>query len=216
MSSDALFDAIREGDIARVQSLAAEDPSILDSVASTGHSVSRMAADKGQEAIRCWFADSLEPTDPFDMIALGRADLLHQLPVDRLAEITSFDGWTPLHLAAFYGRVGMVQWLVEHEADTTALSSNAMCNQPLHAALAGACCEQTVDLLLAAGAPVQSVVASGVTALHLAAARGHRVLVEKLLQAGADADARLASGQTAAELAGERGHADLAAWMTKH
>ena len=214
MSASALFDAIREGDLSRFQEIAVQDPSLLNAVAPSGHSVARLAADSGQDAICCWLAENLEPTDPFDMIALARPDLLHGLDPEQLLLARSFDGWSPLHLTAFYGRVNMVQWLIDQGASVTALSANPTKNQPLHAAIAGACCEQTVDVLLAADAPPDSRAASDVTPLHLAAARGNRAVVAKLLDAGADPAATLSSGQTPAELARERDHAELADWMT--
>src|SRR5262249_56190652 len=47
------------------------------------------------------------------------------------------DGWTPLHLAAFFGHVKIAELLLTHDADVTARSRNANGNTPLHAALAG-------------------------------------------------------------------------------
>ena len=59
----------------------------------------------------------------------------------------------------------------------------------------------TVDVLLAAGAPVGSADNRGRTALMIAAGRGHTAIATRLIAAGADPDARDKKGKTAADLA---------------
>jgi hypothetical protein len=63
-----------------------------------------------------------------------------------------------------------------------------------------------VRILLEAGADVAFFDASGTTALHLAAQRGHDAVVRTLLEAGADVDFRGALGTTALHFAAQRGH----------
>lgn len=118
------------------------------------------------------------------------------------------DGWTPLHLAAFYGRAEMVEWLLEHAAEVHAVSDNAMANHPLHAALAGERDPAVVAHLITAGADVNARAAGGVTPLHLAAARGDEAMVRLLLEAGAQS-APMEDGKTPADLARERGHGEI-------
>ncbi|MHA1527728.1 MAG: ankyrin repeat domain-containing protein, partial [Alphaproteobacteria bacterium] len=59
----------------------------------------------------------------------------------------------------------------------------------------------TVEVLLAAGAPVGPADNRGRTALMIAAGRGHAAIVERLVAAGADPEARDNQGKTAADLA---------------
>src|ERR1051326_573251 len=54
-----------------------------------------------------------------------------------LASALSSDGWTPLHLAAFFGAEAAVRLLLNKGAVVNARSTNAMENTPLHAAAAG-------------------------------------------------------------------------------
>ena len=54
-----------------------------------------------------------------------------------LVSVSSSDGWTPLHLAAHFGREEAARTLVNKGADVAARSANAMTNTPLHAAPAG-------------------------------------------------------------------------------
>ena len=74
----------------------------------------------------------------------------------------SRDGWSPLHLAGFYGHVDAARWLLERGAAVEAISTGREANRPLHAALAGAGNPALVELLVARGANV------GATALYFA------------------------------------------------
>src|SRR5580692_4229807 len=50
-----------------------------------------------------------------------------------LVAAISSDGWTPLHLAAHFGRNEAARVLINKGADVSARSGNAMANTPLHA-----------------------------------------------------------------------------------
>lgn len=67
-----------------------------------------------------------------------------------------------------------------------------------------------VQVLLDAGAAVDTTSPTGWTALMCAAARGHQPVVHALIRGGADATVRNAQGQTAMVIAQQRGHADVA------
>ena len=54
-----------------------------------------------------------------------------------LVSALSSDGWTPLHLAAFFGKLDAARLLLNKGAEVNARSTNAMENMPLHAAAAG-------------------------------------------------------------------------------
>src|SRR5208282_6605082 len=53
-----------------------------------------------------------------------------------LVGLLSNDGWTPLHLAAFFGKTEAARLLLNKGAIVTARSTNQMENMPLHAAAA--------------------------------------------------------------------------------
>jgi ankyrin repeat protein len=129
------------------------------------------------------------------------------------AHAPNADGWTPLHLAAYYGHAAAVVVLLGAGADPRARSTNSMANTALHAAIAGEGVPLVVVALIDGGANPHEVAAGSTTALHLAAARGNRQLVDLLLQHGADPRARLEDGSMPHHVAAGRGHEALALWL---
>ncbi len=125
----------------------------------------------------------------------------------------SADGWTPLHLAAFFGARDSAFVLLGTGAQLDAVSTNPMANTPMHAGIAGAAGESLAPLLIAIGADVHHVGGSQVTALHLAASRGFESLCKLLLARGVDRLAVTEDNKTAAAIARERNHLATAAML---
>ena len=98
-----LFEAVRAGDLARVQALVDADPSLAVFAAAILGDVERL-----------------------DGLVTGNRSLVSAL---------SSDGWTPLHLAAFFGKIDAVRLLLNKGASVTARSTNPMENTPLHLSL---------------------------------------------------------------------------------
>jgi uncharacterized protein len=138
--------------------------------------------------------------DVFEAAAIGDVDRLRVL-LDAdppLSTAWSDDGFTPLHLAAFFGHPEAARLLVERGADLEARSTNeqvALDAAPMHSASAAGQLE-VCRVLLDAGADVNAVQHGGYTALLDAAANGNDKLVEFLLERGADRTARLDDGRT--------------------
>lgn len=149
----------------------------------------------------------------FEAAALDDARRVAALVLADPAALAAYspDGWTPLHLAAFFGSRNAALVLIGLGASLTATSQNPMQNTPLHAGIAGAGGEQLAPLLMALGSDVHHVGGSGVTALHLAASRGFEALCRLLIARGADRAAKTEDGKLAADLARERGHLPTAA-----
>ena len=118
--------------------------------------------------------------DLFEAAAFGDVERLREL-LDGGADPSAFasDGYTPLQLAAFFGRREAAELLVQRGADLTAVSTNEMETYPLQAAVAGNHAE-IARLLLDAGAPA--------TARSLESARqnGNEELERLLLERGAE------------------------------
>ncbi len=159
-------------------------------------------------------AELLRPLRPLDLHEAAALDDTRRIAELVLADPDamrrhSADGWTPLHLAAFFGNRDAMLVLVGLGAPVDSISENPMQNTPMHAALAGAAGEQLAPLLIGFGAEVDHVGGSGVTALHLAAVRGFGHLCRLLLSRGVDRSLKTEDGKTAADIARERGHVEL-------
>jgi ankyrin repeat protein len=121
----------------------------------------------------------------------------------------SHDGWTPLHLAAHFGQLAVVDLLLARRAEVDARSKNALGNTPLHAALAGGHRTAT-RRLVEQQADVNAVEVGGFTPLHQAADLGDTDMVRLLLERGAHIHARTDAGDTPLDLARAKGHAAVA------
>jgi ankyrin repeat protein len=126
-------------------------------------------------------------------------------------------GWTPLHLAVYFGHADAAEVLLAQGADVHAWSENESRNQPLHAATAGSPKDgipALAALLISYGADVNARQHGGWTPLHAAADDGPLTLITLLLDAGADVTAANDYGQTALDLARKNGRTDAAALLT--
>ncbi len=110
------------------------------------------------------------------------------------------DGFTALHLAAFFGHEDVAGVLLKNGADANAVADNPSKVRPLHSAVAAAA-EAIAAALLDAGAEADAAQHGGWTALMSAAKHGHAGLVRRLVAAGADPDTEADDGQTARTLA---------------
>ena len=117
------------------------------------------------------------------------------------------DGDTPLHWASFRGSSEVIGILLKSGADITA--QNNAGESVLHTCMHYASHEETVDVLLAQGAPANMPDCSGRTALHEAARRGFEDNVQSLLLSGADLDTKDNQGWTALQHAAAAGHNEV-------
>jgi len=115
---------------------------------------------------------------------------------------------TPLAYAAGRGDVDMVRALLAAGADP-----NAAAFTPPLVEAAGAGFSGIVDILIDAGAEVDSPDEAGLSALAIAAANGFASIARRLLQAGADPALPDLDGRTPGQAARENGHAKLGAWI---
>lgn len=209
---DTLLTAIRTKDRDAVGSLLAADPTLAAARATGGESLVLHACYVGARDM----IDLLHPgrtLDACEAAALGDVTALRTaIENDDDARVRrSTDGWTPLHLAAFFGHDEAVRLLIDHGAPLDANSTNALRNSPLHAALAGTTLPLLVRRLVFAGADVTAQDASGHTPLHLAASRGSDVLCDLFIARGADRHALTDDRSTPAMIAIARGFHELGA-----
>ncbi|HEY9476339.1 MAG TPA: ankyrin repeat domain-containing protein [Mycobacteriales bacterium] len=197
-----VFQAVAAGDTDAVSDLLRSDRSCAQARNDDGITVVLWALYVGQPAMAKVLAHAKRELDVFETAALGETDRLGALlDMDiRLAYSRNADGYTPLHLAAFFGRPAAAQRLLTAGADVDEKAQNSTAVTPLHSAVTGRHPE-VVRVLLDAGAQVDVRQQGGWTPLHRAAQNADVHSMELLLAAGADARAVNDSGHTPVDLA---------------
>jgi hypothetical protein len=116
--------------------------------------------------------------DVFEATVLGYIDRLRERLDEDPARATAFasDGFTALHLAAFFGKAEAASTLIATGAAVNVYSRNELAVQPLHSAAAGRH-HEVCRVLIAAGADVNATQRHGYTPLHAAAQHGDAELV---------------------------------------
>ncbi|MGI9023700.1 MAG: ankyrin repeat domain-containing protein [Acidimicrobiales bacterium] len=194
-----------------MRALLADDPSVASASGADGVSAVRTARYRSQSGVVDALVAAGADLDVFDAAALGRTDRLDAiLRADPgLVDAVAADGFTPLQLAAFFGRADAASLLVARGASVAPVSRNAMAVHALNAAAAGGHSD-VVALLLDAGADPDARQHGGFSPLMSCAAGGNEPGVTTLLARGADPAARGDDGKDAATLAAEHGHPALA------
>jgi ankyrin repeat protein len=201
------FEAIRDGDESRVRTLIEANPSLLAAKDSQGLGPFTVARYSRQNAIAEFLLARGVELDIFAACIAGRRDRVRELLADDATLIAahSHDGWTPLHLAAFFNFPDIAADLLARGADVRARSINSMRNTPLHAAVAGGS-TSVARSLLEHGADANARQEGGWTPLHAAAQSGNSELVQLLIDAGATVRVQADNRQTPGDLALTRGH----------
>ncbi len=202
-----IFEAIQSGDPARVAALLDTDPALANARNDQGTSALAFSAYLRKPEITVLLETRGADVDIFAAAMLGRTEsIADQLVGNKsLTTLLSRDGWTALHLAAFFGHEDAARELLNKGAIVNARSTNAMKNMPLHAAAAGRSLP-IVTLLLERGADPNAQQHGGWTPLHSAAANGDAEMVKALVDGGADTGARADNQQLPLDLALTKGH----------
>ena len=210
-TAEDLIAAVNDDDAARVTALLAEDPGLVSARDQTGVSAIMLSRYRFNRET----TDALLTVDPdldvFEATVLGIADRLSAWLLDEPTLATAFspDGFTALHLAAFFGKTEAARRLIQAGADVNVYSKNDFNVAPLHSAASGRHVE-ICRLLIAGGADVNAKQRHGYTPLHAAAQHGDVELMELLLSAGANPSVPKDDGETPAETAEAAGHIDVA------
>lgn len=208
MRTDEFLQAAKDGDIETLTRLAAGEPAVIRSRAASGETALMAALYGKHDAAVEWLVASGAPLDIFAAAALGRLDPLDLFIASGGTAAYAYDGWTPLHLAAFFGQRAATERLMAAGADMNAVSRNALRNTPLHAAVAGGHVEVSL-LLIEAGGAVNIPDAGGHTPFHIAAEAGYVPVARALLARGADAHVVDAEDRTPLARAVARGHTEI-------
>jgi ankyrin repeat protein len=205
-STEELFEAIEAGDVDAIRSLVAADPRVAAARDAEGVSALMRARYRSDRACTQAILSALPQLDVFEAATFGDLDRLTSLLDADPGGATSRsgDGFTPLHLAAFFGKPEAIAVLLARGAEVDARGRGWMTGTPLHSA-ASAGHADVAAILLDAGADPDARQTHGWTPLHAAARNGDLALVELLLAHGADAGATNDDGASVRSLAEEGG-----------
>ena len=198
------------------------EPTLIDARSRTGDSAILTAVYHRQKEIVNLLVARGARLSIFEACAAGELERVERLLKESASGAVgapavngySGDGWTPLHLAAFFGHAKIVELLIAHDADVLARSRGANGNTALHAALAG---NHTfvAGVLIGHGADVNAADAQGWRPLHLAAANNNMDAITQLIAQGADLHAPNGEAKTPLSLATEKNHREAAALLRR-
>jgi ankyrin repeat protein len=210
MRTDDVIQAAKDGNADVLSQLLKEDPRLASARASSGETPLMAALYRGHHACVNTIVGAGATLDVFAAAALGKLEALDAAlqAVPDVVNTYAYDGWTPLHLAAFFGQRDALERLLAAGAELGSVSRNALRNTPLHAAVAGGHLETSL-LLIERGAAVNVADAGGDTPLHIAAEAGSVPVAEALLARGADPHAVDREDQTPLSRAAARRHTEI-------
>src|SRR5262245_20029465 len=110
----AFIDAIKAGEFERVKAMVSSDPNLIDARSRTGDSAILTAVYHRQKEIVNLLVARGATLTIHEACAAGEVERAERLIADDPESINSFspDGWTPLHLAAFFGYPKIVELLL--------------------------------------------------------------------------------------------------------
>jgi RNA polymerase sigma factor (sigma-70 family) len=203
-----ILKAARSGDAERLKALLEQDPRLLAARDPLGNTALILAVNSDHHEIaELLLASGVKP-DVYEAASIGKTDLVaaHLETDASLIDAYSPEGFTALGLAAHFGHVNTLKFLIAKGANIDAISKHPMNVSPLHAALFGRRVE-TARILIEAGADVtpkrggKGWPRCGWTALHYCADCGFLDLVQPLVDRGADINAIDDEGRTPLRIA---------------
>jgi uncharacterized protein len=198
--------AARDGDTAAIERLLEANPALASAKGDDGLSAIMLARYHGHPWLAERLADAGGDLDLFEAAALGRLGRIEELVAAASAAVTAeaADGFTPLHLAAFFGQLEAAAVLLGHGAPVDAVAGNGSIVRPLHSAAAGGHAA-IVALLLERGADPNARQQGGFVPLHAAANRDDEVSARLLLDHGAEPSVRADDGRRPIDVAAAAG-----------
>ena len=205
--SKEFFEAIKKGELAKVVEELKADRSLANARTEKGVSAITIAVYYGKDAIAAELVRTGAELDIFEASLMGDVARVKALLDERPALISSYsaDGFPPLGLAAYVGRLKVVELLLDRGADVNQIGRN----EGKFTALTGAVANshrEVVATLLEHGADAKYRYEGGSSPLAEAAANGSLEIVDMLLARGADPDSKDDKGRTPLSHAGAKGH----------
>jgi ankyrin repeat protein len=176
---DTLIELVKAGELGKVRAVLSANFLLASQRLANGESPLMAALYRGHHDIVDAVIEAGAAIDIFAAAATGRIEDLRRNANDAAINSYAYDGWTPLHLAAFFGHLDAARLLLDAGADVHAVSQNSLTNTPLHAATAGKH-EEVALLLLDNGARSDVVDAGGYTPLQIATQNQLQAVIERM------------------------------------
>lgn len=208
--SAKFFKAIQDGDRDRVERMLRKTPNLILSKSKKNLSPLMTAMYYHEFEIAELFLDRMVALTVFEAAATGKmvhliSNLGHK---PELVNAYSEDGFQPLGLAAYFGQLNIVDYLLKAGAEVNSPSKNSLRVTPLQSAVAGGHLEIT-RRLLEAGASPNVREGGGYTPLHTAAHNGDIEIVRNLIFGGADLEAVSDKKEKPLDMALKSGHDEV-------
>lgn len=211
-----MLDAVKSGNLDKVRHLLTVDEKLKNAKTEEGQTAVLLAAYYRAAEIKELLLRQGAELNVYEAAAVGDAARVKQWVAETpgLVNSHSFDGYTPLGLAAHFGHEETAALLLQAGADPNLRGSDGkLDNMPLHAAIAGNHIN-LVRLLLDHGggidSPCEGEWRKGFTPLHVAAHFNRVEIAKLLLERGANPALSHAGGLTPANYARTKGHAEIA------
>ncbi len=219
-SWDSFSEAVNKNDVSDMEAFLAETEPIpdIDVRGANGKTALMIAARAGETDLVVELLErganpnstNVNGGTPLMFAAISGNDLIVKELLGRGAEVNAMgsNGWNALMVASAKGFPDTVKMLLDSGADINA--ADVYLWTPLHRAAYENRVLTVKVLLRHEGIEVDFQDDHGATALHHAAVRGHREIVETLLEAGADPLVKDSHGRVASDYARGGGHESLA------
>ena len=220
--------AVKSGNLAKVKSLLANNPDLIDARDEDNLTPLLWAAFKGhKEIVEFLIVNGAQVNvksreagvTPLHAPAYtGREDIAGLL-IENGANVNAKnkDGETPLFMAASRGNKKMVELLLQKGAELNTKSVFSMIEgyTPLHIAIKNGH-KEIAEKLIEKGADINIRDKFGRAPLHSVAVRGYKEIAELLINKGADVNTLTNNGWTPLYLAITNNHQELAAMLRRH
>jgi uncharacterized protein len=214
MSAPELFEAIRTGDLASVQSILDANACLASARNDSGVSAVLLSVYSAQLEIRDLLLSRIMELELPDAVAVGNLNRVKEIVEKNPASASAMspDGFSVVALAAVFGHFDIARFLAEHHADVNAPASNVSGYNALTGAVASGHTE-IVHWLLQNGANPNHRYGPGYSPFLTAAANGQLEILKLLLAHGADPQVASDDGKSALALATERNHAAVVEFL---
>ena len=219
--TEEFFEIIRTGNSTRLKDVLKTNPQLATSSNPEGVKPIMYAVYTSHGNLVEDLIDAGAEVGYFEALVLGKLDkVVSAIKVDPiLVNAFSPDGFPAPGLAAFFGQIGILDYLLLHEANPNQAAQNSTRVMPLHSAVTYSKPEVALAMarnLISHGANVNATQQGGWTPLHEAALNNHVELARLLVEYGADVNCRSDDGTTSFKLAVDRSHKEMVQFLRGH